>query len=182
MTCQVSTYQSPIGLLALESDGVSLTGLWIEGQKHFDLEALLSTGQAGSEGVLREAEKWLDDYFAGGRPNPKRLPIAPKGSEFRQLVWRHLLNIPYAQTVTYGHLAKMVACDLGKSSMSAQAIGGAVGSNPISIVIPCHRVIGADGSLIGYASGLAKKMKLLAHEGVDQTQLKLLKESELAKE
>jgi len=95
------------------------------------------------------------------------LPLKPKGSEFRQIVWKHLCQIPYGETTTYGEIAKKVARQMGKKAMSAQAVGGAVGHNPIGIIIPCHRVIGKDGSLTGYGGGLEKKIQLLAHEGID---------------
>ena len=152
----------PIGGITLASDGTSLTGLWLEGQKyHPDIPA---AAQAYLP-VFRAAENWLRRYFAGERPDPREIPLAPQGSEFRILIWELLLEIPYGRTVTYGELAGRAAQRLGRSSMSAQAVGGAVGHNPISIIIPCHRVMGADGSLTGYAGGLDRKQMLLRLEG-----------------
>jgi methylated-DNA-[protein]-cysteine S-methyltransferase len=121
--------------------------------------------------VLQEGVAWLDDYFAGKKPKLSRLSLAPTGSEFQQQVWRILTEIPYGELTTYGKIAKEVAQRMGKARMSAQAVGGAVGHNPISIIIPCHRVVGANGSLTGYGGGMEKKIKLLEHEEVDMTGL-----------
>lgn len=158
-------YQSKLGKLAIASDGKSITGLWMDGQKYF-------ASTADSEWVEKKlpvfelASQWLDCYFAARKPDIK-LPLNPKGSPFRQAVWKLLCEIPYGEVTTYGELAKKIAAQTGKEKMSAQAIGGAVGHNPISIIIPCHRVVGANGSLTGYAGGLQKKMDLLAIEGID---------------
>ena len=114
--------------------------------------------------LFRSAKVWLDSYFAGGKPAISALPLSPVGSDFRQAVWRLLCEIPYGETNTYGELAHNMAALMGRASMSAQAIGGAVGHNPISIIIPCHRVVGATGSLTGYAGGVAVKSLLLSHE------------------
>lgn len=115
--------------------------------------------------VLKQVTVWLDSYFSGNR-NLKisDLPLAPKGNEFRQLVWQELCGIPYGQTTTYGEIAQKVAAKMGKETMSAQAVGGAIGHNPIGIIIPCHRVIGKDGKMVGYAGGLLRKIMLLNHE------------------
>ena len=121
--------------------------------------------------VLAAAKEWLDAYFAGERPAIADLPLAPIGSEFRQKVWRILTEIPYGQVTTYGAIAQQVARELGRDHMASLAVGGAVGHNPISIVIPCHRVVGSDGSLTGYAGGLDKKIWLLEHEGMDMTRV-----------
>ena len=159
-------YQSPLGEVLVASDGENITGLWLEGQKYF-----LST----MDDILIEKEdlpvfiavkKWLTQYFAGKNPDISPIPLAPRGSEFRQMVWKILLSIPYGKTTTYGNIAKEVAKQMGREKMSAQAVGGAVGHNPISIIIPCHRVIGTDGSLTGYAGGIEKKEWLLRLEGV----------------
>lgn len=115
--------------------------------------------------------RWLDSYFAGERPDPNLISLAPSGSAFRQLVWNILLEIPYGKVVTYRDIARKAAQQLGRQSMSAQAVGGAVGHNPISIIIPCHRVIGSDHSLTGYAGGLEKKRWLLELEGADIEQI-----------
>lgn len=117
--------------------------------------------------VFQEGKDWLEAYFAGERPDASQLALAPAGSPFRQAVWRMLREIPYGATTTYGEIARKMAALTGKPGMAAQAVGGAVGHNPISLIIPCHRVIGAGGSLTGYAGGLAQKVWLLRHEGVD---------------
>ena len=123
--------------------------------------------------VLRQTKDWLGHYFAGEQPAIGQLPLAPKGSAFQQEVWRVLCDIPYGHLTTYGEIARKIAAQRGLASMSAQAVGGAVGHNPISIVIPCHRVVGSDGSLTGYAGGVQKKLWLLEHEGVDLRTLHL---------
>ncbi|MBA9087149.1 methylated-DNA-[protein]-cysteine S-methyltransferase [Fontibacillus solani] len=164
-------YQSPVGVITLESSGQHLTGLWIEGQKYF---AQTVDGKVESKQnlpIFEEVKKWLDSYFEGQNPDVSILPLAPKGGEFRQAVWKILCSIPYGQYITYGEIAKKIAILMNKPSMSSQAIGGAVGHNPISIIIPCHRVVGANGSLTGYAGGIDKKIKLLEIEGVDMTGL-----------
>ena len=163
----MTRYDSPVGLLSLVSDGQGLAGLWIEGQKYF--AATLSQPPEMREDApgLPEARAWLDRYFAGQRPAIGDLPLHPAGSDFRQAVWDCLREIPYGQVTTYGSIARRAAARLGRERLSAQAVGGAVGHNPISIIIPCHRVVGWDGSLTGYAGGLDKKQWLLRHEGVD---------------
>lgn len=152
-----TVYASPLGPLTLASDGYALTGLWLQGQKYFGGDVLLWK-EKGDVPVFDAAFHWLDDYFAGEQPDPEELPLAPAGTDFRQAVWRELLQIPYGETLTYGELAARIGC------ASARAVGGAVGRNPISIIIPCHRVLGADGSLTGYAGGTECKRWLLAHE------------------
>ena len=152
-------YASPLGTLTLASDGENLTGLWMAGQKYFAAGIPTNLPVCDDLPVFSKARDWLDRYFSGERPLPGELPLAPQGSAFRQSVWRILCEIPYGQTVTYGEIAKRLPCK------SAQAVGGAVGHNPISIIIPCHRVLGSDGSLTGYAGGAQKKIWLLAHEG-----------------
>ena len=153
----VGYYASPLGGILLAADEQGLTGLWFDGAKYFAAN-LPEEYEEKSTPILDEAARWLDLYFAGRQPafTP---PLHLVGSDFRRRVWKRLLDIPYGQTVTYGAL-------LGKG-MSAQAVGGAVGHNPISIIVPCHRVVGADGSLTGYAGGIDKKIHLLALEGVD---------------
>ena len=121
--------------------------------------------------VFSTTRDWLDRYFAGEKPSPSELPLHPIGGEFRQQVWRLLCQIPYGEITTYGTLAKELAARMGRNSMSGQAVGGAVGHNPISIIIPCHRVVGANGSLTGYAGGIPTKIKLLEHEGADLSRL-----------
>ena len=158
------TYSSPLGLLLLASDGESFTGLWLDGQKYYAAGLGEEASEDPSLPVLRAAADWLDAYFAGQRPDPRALPLAPKGSEFQKLVWSLLAEIPYGETTTYGALAAKAEKLLGRRT-SARAVGAAVGHNPISIIIPCHRVLGAGGGLTGYAGGLDKKAWLLRHEG-----------------
>lgn len=166
-TFYAARYDSPVGRLTLAGTGEGLAGLWLEGQKYFGGSLVERLVPGGDQPVLAQARDWLDRYFAGARPDPRELPLAPVGGEFRQAVWKLLLDIPYGRTETYGELARRLAALRGLASMSAQAVGGAVGHNPISIVIPCHRVVGSGGSLTGYAGGVDKKRWLLSHEGVD---------------
>ena len=195
-----TTYASPLGqmTLACAADGKNIVGAWLEGQEYFLGSLQAEQGRAKKLPVLEQTCQWLDRYFAGQRPDPRELPLAPAGTAFRRKVWEKLLAIPYGQVVTYGDLARELAA-AGKSSpkcgskgaagtkkiaaktatgtkkavaptaagkMSARAVGGAVGHNPISIIIPCHRVIGAGGKLTGYAGGLEKKVQLLRLEGI----------------
>ena len=162
-------YDSPVGICTLASDGEAICGLWIEGQKyHGDTVPEEMTRDDDAAGFA-EFRAWLDAYFAGENPPIDSVPLAPIGGEFRQIVWRMLTEIPYGETITYGEIADAVRKERGKAS--ALAVGGAVGHNPISIIIPCHRVVGASGSLTGYAGGLEKKIWLLEHEGVDMEKL-----------
>ena len=161
-----TTYDSElVGPMTLASDGSSVTGLWLEGQKFF--RATIEGESKPDDGlaIFRQARAWLDRYFAGERPQTSELPLAPFGAEYRQRVWRVLLGIPYGQTRTYGEVARLLESATGTRT-SARAVGTAVGRNPISIIIPCHRVVGADGSLTGYAGGVDKKALLLAHEEI----------------
>lgn len=166
-------YNSPLGRLTLVSDGENLIGVWLAGQKYFcsTVNELLS--EKDDLPVFIKVKKWLERYFNGENPSIKELPLAPQGNDFRQRVWDILCKIPYGETVTYGYIAKEIANSLGRKSMSAQAVGGAVGHNPISIIIPCHRVVGSNGSLTGYAGGIDKKIKLLELEGVDISRYKI---------
>lgn len=164
-----TAYSSPLGQIMLAGDEDTLTGLWIEGQKyHGDTEKMMRKDDLP---VFSAAKSWLDRYFAGQRPAISELPLAPVGGEFRRVVWDILCEIPYGEYITYGAIAKTVAARMNKASMSGQAVGGAVGHNPISIIIPCHRVVGTNGSLTGYAGGIDKKVKLLEHEGADMSRL-----------
>lgn len=154
MTC-FTLYHSPIGPLRLTSDGTALTGLWFHDRKPDAAADQYREDLA----IFNSAKRWLDDYFSG---NPRKLdfPLSPVGTPFQRRVWELLLTIPYGETTTYGALAGQLG-----PKMSAQAVGQAVGRNPVSILIPCHRVIGADGALTGYAAGLEIKTWLLHHEG-----------------
>lgn len=164
-------YTSPLGLMLLASDGDNLAGLWFEGQKHFGGTVAEAMTEKDRLPVFIAAKNWLDKYFAGERPAIADLPLAPIGGAFRKAVWDILCEIPYGKYITYGDIAKTVAARTGKTTMSGQAVGGAVGHNPISVIIPCHRVVGANGSLTGYAGGIGKKIKLLEHEGADLSRL-----------
>ena len=159
-----ATYDSPLGPLLLASEGDALTGLWLPGQKHFAAGLEGDASEDGGAPALRKAAEWLDAYFSGLRPEATALQLAPRGSEYQMLVWSLLRDIPYGETVTYGALAVGVEKRLGRRT-SARAVGSAVGRNPISVILPCHRVLGANGSLTGYAGGLEKKQWLLRHEG-----------------
>ena len=160
-------YDSPLGKILLAADEEGMTGVWFEAQKYFAAK-LPPENEEGTMPVLGDACRWLDVYFSGREPDftPKLHLI---GSDFRQAVWALLLQIPYGQTVTYGELARQLAEKQGRPRMSAQAVGGAVGHNKISIIIPCHRVVGTGGSLTGYAGGIDRKVKLLALEQTDMT-------------
>lgn len=168
-------YLSPVGALKLASDGNSLIGLWIEGQKYHGDTFIENMTKKEDLPVFTHTKIWLDRYFAGKMPAVSQLPLLPAGSEFRKNVWEILCRIPYGQVITYGDIAKKIAVKMNKPGMSGQAIGGAVGHNPISIIIPCHRVVGANGSLTGYAAGISTKIKLLELEGVDVSSLSLPK-------
>ena len=157
----IQHYQSPLGGMLLAADEIGLTGVWFDGQKYF-ANTLPEEHIEQEAPVLAETKRWLDLYFTGTEPDFTP-PLHPIGSEFQKAVWALLLKIPYGQTVTYGELARQ----LGAEKMSAQAVGGAVGHNKISVIIPCHRVVGANGSLTGYAGGIDKKVKLLTLEGAD---------------
>jgi len=155
----------------LASDGTHLIGLWNENQKYHGQTLCGAAPEKHDLPVFETAKNWLNAYFNGQNPSIKDIPLAPMGaSAFRKAVWDMLCAIPYGETVTYKAIAEKAAKHFGKSRMSAQAVGGAVGHNPISIIIPCHRVVGYKGSLTGYAGGLAKKIKLLQLEGVNTSQ------------
>jgi methylated-DNA-[protein]-cysteine S-methyltransferase len=162
-------YDSPVGLLTVASDGESITGLWMKGQKHF--AATPERENAATDlPVFASARAWLDTYFSGENPTFMP-PLAPRGSAFRQAVWAVLRTIPYGEAITYGAVAKMIAKESGGAKMAARAVGGAVGHNPVSIMIPCHRVVGSDGSLTGYAGGIRAKITLLTLEHADMSKL-----------
>ncbi len=163
----IDHYQSPLGSMTIAGNGGSITGLWFDGQKYFG-STLPKRYEEGSLPVFAEAIKWLDIYFSGKAPDftpPLRIETTP----FREAVWDILLTIPFGQTISYGEIANKIARQRGITNMSSQAIGGAVGHNPISLIIPCHRVVGANGSLTGYAGGIEKKVKLLTMEKNDMS-------------
>ena len=170
----LSAYHSPLGEILLAAQSEALVGLWLKGQ-HPDKFLIDEKTIFKESEVIKKTKWWLDCYFMHQKPDLGELILAPRGTKFRQMVWKLLLKIPYGQTTTYGELAKEMAYSLNKPKMSAQAIGGAVGQNPISIIIPCHRVVGYKGNLTGYAGGLPLKIKLLAHEGVAVENLHLPK-------
>jgi methylated-DNA-[protein]-cysteine S-methyltransferase len=170
-----TTYQSPVGALTLACDGESIVGLWIAGQKYYGGGIAGKMVEKSGVPVFREAKNWLDRYFEGRKPAVSELPLAPAGGKFRQGVWGILREIPYGETATYGGIAERMAAKMGRASMSAQAVGGAVGHNPISIIIPCHRVVGSNGSLTGYAGGIGVKAKLLELEGAWPIKVKVKK-------
>lgn len=166
-----TTCSSPVGELTLACSRDKLVGLWMEGQKYFGGTILEEMTEQHDTPLLAQAKDWLGRYFAGGKPSISELPLAPIGGAFRQGVWRILCDIPYGEVMTYGEIAKRMAAGMNRQGMSSQAVGGAVGHNPISIIIPCHRVVGSNGSLTGYAGGVKTKIKLLEHEGVDTSRL-----------
>lgn len=158
-------YQSPLGRIMLASDGLFLVGLWFDRQKYY-ADGLSKETKEKNLPIFDTASRWLTIYFAGGMPDFMP-PISMRGSEFRKAVWEILLTIPYGKTMTYGEIARQMAPSKELPAMSAQAVGGAVGHNPISLIVPCHRVVGTNGSLTGYAGGLEKKKYLLSLEGMD---------------
>lgn len=160
-----SRYASPLGGILLAADDQGLTGLWFEGQKYFALY-LDKAHEEREIPLFADVKRWLDVYFSGREPDFMP-PLHFTGTPFQNEVWHILCAIPYGQTTTYGAIAAQVAKSHGLAHMSAQAVGGAVGHNEISIIVPCHRVVGAGGSLTGYAGGIDKKIRLLALEGVD---------------
>lgn len=161
----IQHYASPLGGILLAANDIGLTGLWFDGQKYY-ADTLPAEHIERETPILTDAKRWLDVYFTGVEPDFMP-PLHIVGSAFRQKVWKLLLQIPYGQTVTYGELARQLAEKQGAEHMSAQAVGGAVGHNPISLIIPCHRVVGTHGSLTGYAGGIDKKIMLLELEHAD---------------
>ena len=165
----ISYYSSPLGGVLLAADGAGLTGLWFEGQKYF--ARCLDKEHVEEEVPLFEtAKRWLDVYFSGEEPDFS-VPVHFTGTAFQNDVWEILCAIPYGQVTTYGEIAKRLAAGRGLNRISAQAVGGAVGRNGISIIVPCHRVVSSNGSLTGYAGGLARRRRLLNLEGVDMSRL-----------
>ncbi|MCL1827922.1 MAG: methylated-DNA--[protein]-cysteine S-methyltransferase [Oscillospiraceae bacterium] len=166
-----TTYPSPVGMITLACHDDNLVGLWTEGQKYHGDTIPEAMTENNDLPVFVIAKKWLDRYFAGEKPDIAELPLAPIGGEFRQAVWKILCEIPYGKVTTYGDIAKKIAAKTGKERMSGRAVGGAVGHNPISVIIPCHRVVGSNGSLTGFSGGLQTKVKLLELEGADMSNL-----------
>ena len=165
----ITHYQSPLGTILLAACETGLTGLWFDGAKYYAC-GLDPNPVEKNTPVFDQTKKWLDIYFSGREPDFMP-PMHMIGSPFRLSIWKLLVQIPYGRTISYGELAKMAAREKGIASMSPQAVGGAVGHNRISILIPCHRVIGANGSLTGYAGGVDKKERLLLLENVDMEKL-----------
>ena len=155
-------YASPLGGMTMASDGEALTGLWFDGQRFFG-ETLSAEYKEEALPIFRETVRWLEDYFSGRIPDFTPA-LRTRGTAFRKTVWETLLLIPYGRTATYGEIAERIAEQTGRMHLSAQAVGCAVGHNAISLIIPCHRVLGADGSLTGYAGGTDKKALLLQLE------------------
>ena len=153
-------YESPLGEMLIVSDGEAICGVWFYGQKHFKSTVIGKTIHDDDLSIFKKAKQWFEDYFNGKNPQIN-FQLKPEGSKFRQKVWKILSEIPYGETLTYGEIASQIS-----PNMSAQAVGGAVGHNPISILIPCHRVLGSDGKLTGYAAGLDKKIELLKIENI----------------
>ena len=164
---EVAHYKSPIGNILIAAKSENIVGLWFENQKYY-LEILKNEQMQETENkILNKTKKWLDKYFNGDKPDINELNIELIGTDFRKRVWQILCEIPYGKTVTYKYIAEKIAKERKMKTMSSQAVGLAVGHNPISIIVPCHRVVGSNGSLTGYAGGLDKKFYLLKHENVD---------------
>ena len=166
-----SYYNSPVGKLLLASKNNKLIGVWIENQKYYLSNLKEKMQIKDDEEILIKTKNWLDRYFENKNPHISELDIEPIGTDFSKKVWTILCTIPYGKVITYGEIAKKISKAMNKDKMSAQAVGNAVAHNPISIIIPCHRVIGANGNLTGYAGGLDIKMRLLKYEGVDISKL-----------
>lgn len=163
-------YKSPLGDILLASKNNKLIGLWIEEEKYY-LSDLKDEIKEEEKEILEKTKYWLDRYFKGEKPSIDELDLSPLGSDFRKSVWKILCEIPYGEVITYKDIADTIAKQKGLKKMSSQAVGGAVGHNPISIIIPCHRVVGTNGSLTGYAGGIDKKVYLLKHEKVNMEKL-----------
>lgn len=165
----VHHYVSPLGGITAASDGSALTGLWFDGQKYF-ADTLSDKYEEKNLPVFEQTDRWLDIYFSGKAPDFTP-PLLIKTTEFRRAVWEILMTIPFGQTMTYGEISEKISSQRGIAKMSAQAVGGAVGHNSISLIIPCHRVVGKNGSLTGYAGGMDKKLRLLELENADTARL-----------
>lgn len=159
----VSSYDSFLGKIFIAEENNKIVGVWFDGQKHF-LQNVQTSAISRSAPLINQVKVWLDDYFSGRNPSIKNLPLQTNGTPFQTTVWSMLGDIKYGETATYKELAKKVASVLNKPKMSAQAVGGAVGKNPIAIIVPCHRVVGSSGKMVGYAGGIDKKIALLEIE------------------
>lgn len=162
---RMAHWLSPLGGMTMSADEIGLTGLWFDGQKNFAEAISPDTLEEPSYPVFRQTVEWLSVYFGGSDPGFTP-PLHLKGTPFRKAVWSVLLSIPYGETRTYGEVARAVSAAAGSIHVSPRAAGGAAGHNPISLIVPCHRVIGASGGLTGYAGGLERKARLLAMEGI----------------
>ena len=172
MTLHVAHVATPVGDVALAAEGAAVVACSIAGQPGY--RQLLERGaEVAGDSALERARAWLERYLAGERPDPSELTVTPRGTAFQHEVWSLIREIPYGHTSSYGELADLVVLARGGGRMSAQAVGGAVGRNPVSIIVPCHRVLAARGAIGGYAGGLDKKLWLLAHEGVDVSGMRL---------
>lgn len=167
-------YDSPLGAVTCASDGEALTGLWLDGQKYYASGLGDDYEDIGSDEsklpVFTQTKEWLDIYFSGEEPDFTPA-LSMKGTEFRKAVWEILLTVPYGQTRTYGEIAGILSKKRGGANVSARAVGNAVGHNPISVIVPCHRIVGTNGSLTGYAGGIEKKISLLELEKTDMSDL-----------
>jgi methylated-DNA-[protein]-cysteine S-methyltransferase len=160
----LTEYETPIiGTLTLSSDGTSITGCWFDNDRYFGYGIDEPVERKDDLAVFELARRWLDRYFAGDAPDPRELPLAARATAFQQHVREAMLDIPYGQTTTYGAIAKRIEQKTGKRQ-SARAVGGAVGHNPLCLIVPCHRVVGSNGSLTGFGGGIDMKIKLLEHE------------------
>lgn len=166
-----NSYQSPLGKIILLSNDKYLLGLWFSDQKYFGAKYNLAASHVGDSHPISEAKKWLTDYFAGRKPSISNIPLSPEVTDFRQSVLKVLIKVPYGSTITYKQIADKIPAEHSTGHTAARAVGGAVGHNPISLIIPCHRVVGSDGSLTGYAGGIDRKIQLLKLEGINLTQL-----------
>ena len=162
-----TSYISPLGKITLASDGENLIGLYFDGQKYFLSSIKSEIIENDGLEIFKKTKKWLDEYFKGKNPSVKDLKLKLEGSDFRKNVWQKLRSIPYGKTVSYNDIAKNIAAEKGIKRMSCQAVGSAIGHNPISIIVPCHRVVSTNGNLTGYAAGIEIKKKLLELEGVE---------------
>lgn len=167
----ITHYQSPLGDILLAGKDNQLIGLWIENQKYYLSNFKEQMQENDHYEILQKTKKWLERYFNQENPKIEELDLNPIGSDFQKQVWKLLTEIPYGSVITYNDIAKKIAKQRGMKRMSAQAVGGAVGHNPISIIIPCHRVVGTNGSLTGYAGGVKRKLYLLKHENTPMENL-----------